>query len=175
MRYQQPEQAAGSQATAAAPSPSGTGTGSPSSSGSRLEASSRPQVDAGSVCGRGLRHDLEGGVDWGWLAGLRRSQRYGPVTRVDLDAGTTGGLLPAQYELEDRLVVQVTGRRRVLLLNPGQAFEGLYPYPIHHTYDRYCMVDLEEPDLGLWPKFSGVRGQTAILGPGDALYVPAYW
>jgi 4-hydroxy 2-oxovalerate aldolase len=36
-----------------------------------------------------------------------------------LEAGTAGGLLPAQYECQDRLLVQVTGRRRVLLLGPG--------------------------------------------------------
>ena len=128
-----------------------------------------------SACGRGLREDLEGNIDWEWLAGLLRSQRHGPVLRVDLEAGTAGGLLPAQYECQDRLLVQVTGRRRVLLLGPGQAFGGLYPYPSHHTYDRYSMADLEAPDAGLWPKLGGVRGVTAILEPGDVLFVPAYW
>ena len=137
--------------------------------------SSQPQVDGSSACGRGLQQELEDSIDWEWLAGLQRSQRHGPVLRVDLEAGTAGGLLPAQYECQDRLLAQVTGRRRVLLLGPGQAFDGLYPYPSHHTYDRYSMADLEAPDAGLWPKLGGVRGVTAILEPGDLLYVPAYW
>lgn len=135
----------------------------------------RPCVVEGSVCGVGLADDLRGGIDWEWLSGLLRTQKHGPVLRVDLEAGSTGGLFPAAYECEDRLMVQVTGRRRVLLMGPGQAFDGLYPYPLHHTYDRYSMVDLEAPDAGLWPKFSGVRGVTAILSPGDVLFVPAYW
>ncbi|KAL4452346.1 hypothetical protein ABPG75_008008 [Micractinium tetrahymenae] len=116
------------------------------------------------------------GIDWEWLEGLQRAQRYGPVLRVDLEAGSAGGLLPASYESTDRLLAQVAGRRRVLLLPPEQAFEGLYPYPSHHPYDRYSMVDFEAPDAGLWPKFgSGVRGLAAVLAPGDVLYVPAYW
>jgi hypothetical protein len=146
-----------------------------STSSSKSSSSSQPQVDASSACGRGLREDLEGCIDWEWLAGLLRSQRHGPVLRVDLEAGTAGGLLPAQYEGQDRLLLQVTGRRRVLLLGPRQAFDGLYPYPSHHTYDRYSMADLEAPDAGLWPKLGGVRGVTAILEPGDVLFVPAYW
>lgn len=154
----------------------------------------RPALAEGSGCARGLaRYLLVGddsggaggagsagaaaaGIDWEWLEGLQRAQRFGPVLRVDLEAGSTGGLLPACYECSDRLLAQVAGRRRVLLLPPWQAFEGLYPYPSHHPYDRYSMVDLEAPDAGLWPKFGGgVRGLAAVLAPGDVLYVPAYW
>lgn len=46
---------------------------------------------------------------------------------------------------------------------------------MHHTYDRYSMVDLEAPDLGLWPKAPGLRGLSVILQPGDVLFVPQYW
>lgn len=135
----------------------------------------RPPLDGTSPCAAALAADLQGAIDWGWLGGLRRAQRHGPILRVDLEAGGSGGLLPAQYDTADRLLAQVAGRRRVLLLPPGQAFAGLYPYPTHHTYDRYSMVDLEAPDAGLWPKFSGVQGVVAVLEPGDVLYVPAYW
>lgn len=71
--------------------------------------------------------------------------------------------------------MQVTGRTRVLLLSPQHAFGGLYPYPVHHCYDGYSMVDLEAADLGMWPKFPCVRGLAVILQPGDVLYVPQYW
>lgn len=150
------------------PAGSGAGEGQP--------ADGQPALEAGSAAAAALAADLQGGLDWGWLGGLRRSQRYGPVLRADLEAGGQGGLLPAAYETCDRLLTQVAGRRRVLLLPPGQAFGGLYPYPTHHPYDRYSMVDLEAPDAGLWPKFGGgARGTVAVLGPGDVLYVPAYW
>ena len=134
----------------------------------------RPQADP-STCGTRLTAELEGGIDWAWLDGLQCSQRFGPVLGVELEAGTANSLLPARYQRQDLLLAQVAGRRRVLLLSPGQAFEGLYPYPVHHTYDGYSMVDFEVPDAGLWPKFSGVCGLSAILQPGDVLFVPQYW
>jgi hypothetical protein len=58
---------------------------------------------------------------------------------------------------------------------PAQAFSGLYPYPVHHPYDQYSMVDFEDVDAAQWPLFDRVRGQVAILEPGDVLHVPRYW
>lgn len=56
-----------------------------------------------------------------------------------------------------------------------QAFNGLAPYPVHHVYDRYAMLDLEAPDLAMWPEFAKVQGHVVILRPGDVLFVPRYW
>jgi hypothetical protein len=70
---------------------------------------------------------------------------------------------------------QVTGRRRVLLISPSQAFRGGYPFPVHHPYDTYCMPDLEAPNPGMWPEVAGLHGRVAILQPGEVLYIPAYW
>ena len=69
----------------------------------------------------------------------------------------------------------MTGCQRILLIPPDQAFNGMYPYPVHHPYDTYSMVDLEKPDLGQWPHNADVKGLCCILKPGDVLYVPAYW
>lgn len=74
-----------------------------------------------------------------------------------------------------KLAAQASGRCRVTLFDPSQAFEGLYPYPVHHGYDSYAMVDLEKPELDRWPKAAGLRGIKALLHPGDCLFVPAYW
>lgn len=39
-----------------------------------------------------------------------------------------------------------------------------------------CDVDAERPDLaGRHPKFRGARALTAVLRPGDALYIPKFW
>ena len=170
MRHQPPSQQA-----VGGDGPSSDASPSSSSSGGGGPASVQVAVDGASACGPALAGDLEGGVDWGWLGGLLRAQRFGPVLHCDVEAGGRGGLLPARYECCDRLLAQAAGRRRVLLLPPGQAFDGVYPYPTHHPYDRYSMVDLEAPDPGLWPKWGGVRGVSALLQPGDVLYVPAYW
>ena len=57
----------------------------------------------------------------------------------------------------------------------GQAFQGVYPYPVHHPYDRYSMVDLDAVDAEEWPEFGSVRGCVCILEPGDLLFVPQFW
>lgn len=118
---------------------------------------------------------LHAAIDWAWLDGLRRSQGFGPVLRIDLEAGTTGGLQPARYSLQDEFLAQIRGRRRVLLIPPSAAFEGLFPYPVAHPYDRYSMVDLESLDPGQWPGCTNVRGVVALLVPGDVLHKPAFW
>lgn len=176
MRYQPPQQQAQQDGAKAPPTPGDDSAAADDRDKGSSIPSYRPRVLGSSPAAAALRRDLESGLSWEWLESLQRAQRFGPVLQVDLEAGCTGGLLPAAYECTDRLLVQVAGSRRVLLLPPGQAFEGLYPYPVHHPYDRYSMADFEAPDAGLWPKFgSGVHGVAAVLHPGDALYVPAYW
>lgn len=51
----------------------------------------------------------------------------------------------------------------------------MYAFPIHHPYDGYAMPDLDHPDTGAWPLLRRVQGLTAVLHPGDAIFVPAYW
>ena len=114
-------------------------------------------------------------VAWEWLHGLRRSQGFGPIIRVDVEAATTGALQPARYDLSDQLIAQLRGRRRVLLFPPTAAFQGLYPFPVAHPYDKYSMVDLENLDHGQWPGCGQLTGVKAVLRPGDCLFVPAYW
>ena len=70
---------------------------------------------------------------------------------------------------------QVAGRRRVLLISPAYAHTGMYAFPVHHPYDRYAMPDLDRPDTAAWPLLRRARGRAAVLQPGDALFVPAYW
>jgi len=72
-------------------------------------------------------------------------------------------------------VSQVTGSQRILLIPADYSFNGMYPYPVHHPYDGYTMVDLENPDLAQWPKHGNVKGLCCILKPGDVVYLPAYW
>jgi hypothetical protein len=66
------------------------------------------------------------------------------------DFGQTDALLPARYQLQDQVVCQVTGSRRVLLVAPADGLRGLYPYPVAHPYDTYSCVDLEAPELEHW-------------------------
>ena len=71
--------------------------------------------------------------------------------------------------------VQVSGRRRILLIAPDHAHHGMYPFAWHHTYDGYAMPDLDSPDREAWPKLGTVRGLSLVLQPGQLLFIPAYW
>lgn len=78
-------------------------------------------------------------------------------------------------QLTSNCSLQISGRCRMLLIGPEFSFPGMYPFPVHHGYDRYSMVSLDDVDLGAYPAFSRVRGQKAVLRAGEVLHVPAYW
>ena len=125
--------------------------------------------------GRAAARDLRLGVAWGQLAAFLAEARRGGVRRVRLDCGSRGGLLPAMQQPDDRLIAQVAGRCRVLVIPPEATFAGMYPYPHAHPYRRQSMLDLGALDLGRWPAAAGLRGAEAVLAPGDVLVVPAWW
>jgi hypothetical protein len=111
-------------------------------------------------------------LDWPLLAALLQSGQWTSAGSLHLLAGGSDALMPARYETQDRLLCQVTGRQRVLLLPPEQAFSGVYPYPVHHPYDRYSAVDWEEPELDHWPAAAQVGWrQGALLDAHCALQV----
>lgn len=125
--------------------------------------------------GQATKEDFRSCVDWAWCKNLLLVQGFGAVSGCELQCSTKNALMPTRYDEWDSLFVQITGRRRVLLVDPSQAFDGLYPYPVAHPYDQQSMVDFDHPDYGQWPKFSRTHGMVCILEPGDVLYVPRYW
>jgi len=114
-------------------------------------------------------------IDWPWIRTLRHVQRLGPCFGVRLLASARGSLRPLHYATEERLLVQALGRSRCVVIPPRHTFNGLYPYPVHHPYDKNSMVDLEDVDDRMWPLFKeNVRGSVCYLKPGEALFVPRY-
>jgi len=51
----------------------------------------------------------------------------------------------------------------------------MYPYPSRHVYDRQSQVDIMSPDLDKFPNFCKATVHEAIIGPGDILFIPAFW
>lgn len=136
----------------------------------------KPPVASPRVGGGPLRADLEEGVDWAAMSQLLAAAGFGGVERVRLCCGVHNSLRPCRYEEEETFLLQVHGRQRVLLFPPAASFDGLYPYPAHHPYDKHAMVDLEQIDEVRFPKAGSLAsGTVAILEPGDVLYVPAFW
>ena len=118
---------------------------------------------------------LQKTIDWDWIHSMLVSQKYTGVQSVHLEAGTKDALLPARYATQDEFLLQMSGRRRIVLISPKDAFEGMYPYPTAHSYDTMSMVDLERIDSNRWPGLQDVVLHKAVVGPGDFLFIPAYW
>jgi hypothetical protein len=119
---------------------------------------------------------LEHVLDWESLDSIFGSQRFTVAKKnAFLEAGSRNGVLPERYSNRDQVVVQVSGRRRITMISPDQTFRRMYPYPTHHPYDGMAMASIETLERDRWPGVTDVSLQRAILEPGDALFVPAYW
>lgn len=112
--------------------------------------------------------------NWKWVTGQQVRNNWGPLTSNLLLISEEGNVTPCHYDEQENFFAQVLGYKRVILFPPN-LFECLYPYPVFHPHDRQCQVDFENPDFKLFPKFRDAKGQDAVLGPGDVLYLPSYW
>lgn len=82
------------------------------------------------------------------------------------------------YDASPNIACVVAGRRRFTLFPPDQ-IANLYIGPLDHTLagPPVSMVDPDAPDLERYPRFADAWAvaQTAELGPGDAIFMPALW
>jgi hypothetical protein len=91
--------------------------------------------------------------------------------------GNSSRIAP-HFDESDNIACVVSGTRRFTLFPPDQV-GNLYPGPVDTTVagQPTSLVDLANPDLERFPKFSEAleHAQTAELEPGDAIYIPALW
>ncbi|XP_028925679.1 tRNA wybutosine-synthesizing protein 5 isoform X2 [Ornithorhynchus anatinus] len=69
----------------------------------------------------------------------------------------------------DNLLIQVTGKKRVVLFSPRDA-EYLYL-----SGGKSAVLDVDDPDLERFPLFSKARRYECSLEGGDVLFIPALW
>ena len=69
----------------------------------------------------------------------------------------------------DNLLIQLIGKKRIILFPPSDA-PNLYL-----VGDKSQVVDLDAPDLTVFPKFSQTRRYEAILESGEIMFIPALW
>jgi hypothetical protein len=82
------------------------------------------------------------------------------------------------YDAPNNIACCVVGRRRFTVFPPEQIF-NLYPGPLEPTPggQAISLVDFATPDFEKFPRFRQAveAGQTAEVGPGDAVFIPSMW
>lgn len=120
-----------------------------------------------------LEHDL--GIVTLQLRPLATQQPFfGDFAFAKLWLGQKGIVMPIHYDATDNLYVMEWGRKRAIIGAPGQLDE-LYRYPNGHPLVGSSQVNLTAPDLPRYPHFEKAKLREVIVGPGDVLYLPAWW
>jgi hypothetical protein len=98
-----------------------------------------------------------------------------PSVRIWISNRST---VAAHYDVLDNIACVCAGRRRFTLFPPDQ-ISNLYVGPIDFTPagQSISLVDLDAPDLDRYPRFAEAlaHAQSALLEPGDAIYIPSMW
>lgn len=79
------------------------------------------------------------------------------------------GQLWTHYDIMDNLLIQVTGRKRVVLYSPQDATK------LYLNGDKSEVLDIDNPDLSKYPKFAEATPFECFMEPGDVLFIPAMW
>ncbi|MDX5983678.1 DUF6065 family protein [Sphingomonas echinoides] len=86
--------------------------------------------------------------------------------------GPADTFTPLHHDLTNNLLLQITGRKRVIMAAPSDTWRL---YNDHHVFSE--IIDLQRSDLDFerFPLLQGVTLHEIILEPGDALFLPVGW
>jgi tRNA wybutosine-synthesizing protein 5 len=73
------------------------------------------------------------------------------------------------YDVMDNFLVQVVGRKKVVLFDPTDAL------CLYLVGDKSPILDVESPDLTTYPLFKNADQYHCELSPGDVLFIPSLW
>jgi hypothetical protein len=88
--------------------------------------------------------------------------------------GSTGNVTKTHYDTEDKINIQLRGRKEIILF-PSTQLDELYPRSAWDYMSNFSHVEIESPDLSRYPLFSRATPFRAILEPDDFIYIPIYW
>jgi [protein]-arginine 3-hydroxylase / protease len=93
----------------------------------------------------------------------------GALPQINAWFGPAGTVSPLHVDPQDNILVQLVGYKAVLLHDKQQE-EGLYR--CEGTMTNTSQVDAAQPDVVAFPRYQQVKGNTIVLAPGDALFIP---
>ncbi|XP_068926232.1 tRNA wybutosine-synthesizing protein 5 isoform X4 [Petaurus breviceps papuanus] len=96
---------------------------------------------------------------------FEKEQFFSSVFRIS----SPGLQLWTHYDVMDNFLIQVTGKKRVVLFSPRDA-QYLY---LSGTKSE--VLNLDNPDLNKYPLFFKARRFECVLEAGDVLFIPALW
>lgn len=88
--------------------------------------------------------------------------------------GGTGGIFPVLHydgAGTHAFLIQIYGRKQYILYSPDQE-QLLYPAP---QKKNLSLVNVEMPDLQLFPLFTKAKPTLLVLEPGELLFIPSHW
>lgn len=106
-----------------------------------------------------------------------------PATGFNLWIGPGGHTTCLHYDPVDSLLIQLQGRKKVVLFPPSE-LKNLYPFPISVHFQHglklrasYSQVYPDRPDFSAFPKLKEALKQRyeVTLQAGEVLYLPAGW
>ncbi|KAM5280564.1 tRNA wybutosine-synthesizing protein 5 [Ctenodactylus gundi] len=96
---------------------------------------------------------------------FQEEQFFSSVFRIS----SPGLQLWTHYDVMDNFLIQVMGRKRVVLFSPRDA-QYLYL-----SGSKSEVLNIDSPDLAKYPLFSKARRYECCLEAGDVLFIPALW
>jgi hypothetical protein len=97
-----------------------------------------------------------------------------PVLYSNVWIGSEGNVTRCHYDMQDNLLAQVVGRKRVTLFPSGNMW-SMYPRSPFANKSNFSRVDVMRPDYQRFPRFRSVPAFETQLDPGDMLYIPIHW
>jgi [protein]-arginine 3-hydroxylase / protease len=88
--------------------------------------------------------------------------------------GPAGIVTPIHFDSAHNLLVQIYGRKKLLLVQPQQSKLLYYP-SLNLGHVNYSPVDVESPDFERFPRFRDATPVELELAPGEVLFIPVRW
>jgi len=109
------------------------------------------------------------------LPDVRPTNLYGrrPMfMRFYFGPSTSGTQL--HYDPDDTLVVVVKGTKVIPLFSPAE-YRNLYPFRAWSRWGHFSQVNIDNPDLVKYPRYSPEARINCIVQEGDGMFMPHSW